>query len=58
MKNLEKKVAIVTGGGSGIGRAISLLYASEGAKIVVSDIDEKGEMKISFNLINYVKLSQ
>lgn len=42
MKNLEKKVAIVTGGGSGIGRAISLLYALEGAKIVVSDIDEKG----------------
>ncbi len=42
MKNLENKVAIITGGGSGIGRAISLLYASEGAKIVVSDIDEKG----------------
>lgn len=42
MKNLENKVAIVTGGGSGIGRAICLLYASEGAKIVVSDLDEKG----------------
>ena len=42
MKNLENKVAIVTGGGSGIGRAISLLYASEGAKVVVSDIDEQG----------------
>ena len=42
MKILEKKVAIVTGGGSGIGKAISLLYATEGAKIVVSDIDEKG----------------
>jgi NAD(P)-dependent dehydrogenase (short-subunit alcohol dehydrogenase family) len=42
MKNLEDKVAIVTGGGSGIGRAISLLYASEGAKIIVSDVDEKG----------------
>lgn len=42
MKMLEKKVAIVTGGGSGIGRAISLLYAAEGAKVVVSDIDEKG----------------
>lgn len=42
MKTLDNKVAIITGGGSGIGKAISLLYASEGAKIVVSDIDEKG----------------
>ena len=42
MKSLENKVAIVTGGGSGIGRAISLLYATEGAKIIVSDVDEKG----------------
>lgn len=45
MKKLEKKVPIVTGGGSGIGRTISLLYASEGAKIVVSDIDEMGATK-------------
>lgn len=42
MKSLEGRVAIVTGAGSGIGRAIAVLYASEGAKIVVSDIDEKG----------------
>ncbi|RZS95449.1 SDR family NAD(P)-dependent oxidoreductase [Cecembia calidifontis] len=42
MKTLDQKVAIITGGGSGIGKAISLLYSSEGAKIVVSDIDEKG----------------
>lgn len=45
MKTLDKKVAIVTGGGSGIGKAISLLYASEGAKIVISDIDEKGSQE-------------
>ncbi len=42
MKILENKVAIVTGAGSGIGKAIAILYASEGAKVVVSDIDEKG----------------
>ncbi len=39
---LENKVAIVTGAGSGIGRAIASLYAAEGAKVVVADIDEKG----------------
>ena len=42
MKSLENKVAIVTGAGSGIGKAIALLYASEGAKLVVSDIAEAG----------------
>lgn len=42
MKSLANKVALVTGGGSGIGRAIAVLYASEGAKVVVADIDEKG----------------
>ena len=39
MKQLENKVALITGAGSGIGKAISLLYSSEGAKIVVSDIN-------------------
>ena len=42
MKSLENKVAIVTGAGSGIGKAIALLYSAEGAKLVVSDIIEKG----------------
>ncbi|HJV50882.1 MAG TPA: glucose 1-dehydrogenase [Noviherbaspirillum sp.] len=39
-KLLENKVALVTGAGSGIGRAIALAYASCGAKVMVSDIDE------------------
>jgi NAD(P)-dependent dehydrogenase (short-subunit alcohol dehydrogenase family) len=38
MKQLEGKVALVTGAGSGIGEAIALLFAKEGAKVVVSDI--------------------
>jgi NAD(P)-dependent dehydrogenase (short-subunit alcohol dehydrogenase family) len=42
MKTLENKVAVVTGGGSGIGKAIALLYAREGARLVVSDIVEQG----------------
>lgn len=41
VKSLENKVAIITGGGSGIGKAIAMLYSSEGAKIIISDIDEE-----------------
>lgn len=36
---LENKVALVTGGGSGIGQAISCQFASNGAAVVVSDIN-------------------
>ena len=38
---LEGKVALVTGGGAGIGRSICLRLAAEGAKVTVSDINEE-----------------
>jgi NAD(P)-dependent dehydrogenase (short-subunit alcohol dehydrogenase family) len=42
MSILKDKVALVTGAGSGIGKQVALKYAAEGARVIVSDIVEKG----------------
>ncbi|MDD5039271.1 MAG: SDR family oxidoreductase [Dehalococcoidales bacterium] len=39
---LKGKVAVVTGSASGMGKAIAILYAKEGARVVVSDLNMKG----------------
>lgn len=39
---LDNKVAVVTGGASGMGKAISILYAKEGAQVIVADLNQTG----------------
>ena len=39
---MKDKVALITGSAQGIGKAIALEFAMEGAKVIVTDIDEKG----------------
>ncbi|MFC1961579.1 SDR family NAD(P)-dependent oxidoreductase [Chloroflexota bacterium] len=45
--NLSGKTAIVTGGGSNIGRAIALAFGAEGAKTAIADIDEAQGGKVA-----------
>jgi NAD(P)-dependent dehydrogenase (short-subunit alcohol dehydrogenase family) len=42
MFRLDNKTAIVTGGGSGIGRAIAMVFAKQGANVFILDLDEPG----------------
>jgi NAD(P)-dependent dehydrogenase (short-subunit alcohol dehydrogenase family) len=43
MFRLDNKTAIITGGGSGIGRAISILFAQQGATVCILDIDDNSK---------------
>lgn len=44
---LAGKVAIVTGGASGFGLATTILFAAEGARVVVADLNEQGGKKVA-----------
>ena len=50
MERLQNKVAIITGGANGIGRAFSLGLANEGAHIVIADVDEEAAQRLATEL--------
>jgi len=53
----DGKVAFVTGGASGLGAAAAGRFASEGARVVVADIDEEGARRIANGLPDAVAVS-
>ena len=49
---VEGKMAFVTGAAQGIGEAIAIMLAKEGAKVVVADINEEGIKEVSEKINN------
>ncbi|MFC5604699.1 SDR family NAD(P)-dependent oxidoreductase [Sporosarcina koreensis] len=52
MELLEGKVAIITGAGRGIGRETALLFAENGASVVISDLDETPAKEVEREIVN------
>lgn len=52
MRRLENKVAIVTGSGRGIGRAVAMAFANEGARVVIAELDEGPAQEVVNSIVS------
>jgi NAD(P)-dependent dehydrogenase (short-subunit alcohol dehydrogenase family) len=52
MGRLENRIAVITGSGAGMGEGIARLFASEGARVVVSDIDEVNGAAVAMSIVS------
>lgn len=50
MRQLQNKIAIITGAGGGFGEGIAQAYVREGAKVIVADIQEKAAQRVAADL--------
>jgi 2-keto-3-deoxy-L-fuconate dehydrogenase len=52
MHSLKNKTLVITGGGSGIGQAISILFARQGARVLILDLDGKGGVETVHQIVS------